>query len=219
MRTLVCFSLLMLGLGSVGAGDGASTLSGEVVFPQLVRLPSGAVLRVTLEDVSLADAPATELAAQFVEPREDVLRIPFALSYLHSEIDPRHSYAVRAQVRGSDQRLLWTSTTHHGVLTRGHPAGGILVDVVAVAAAAEPDLAPRPRALVFMCGEMELLVRFGHGEIRLYLPGRNVVLAQVRSGSGARYEGEGVLFWNKGAEASLEVDGVRYGGCLRQREP
>lgn len=32
-----------------------------------------------------------------------------------------------------------------------------------------------------------------------------VELEQVRSASGARYEGEGVLFWTKGADAILET--------------
>jgi putative lipoprotein len=40
-----------------------------------------------------------------------------------------------------------------------------------------------------------------------------VRLHAVRSASGARFEGEDVVFWNKGEEALLEVNGRSFPGC------
>lgn len=57
--------------------------------------------------------------------------------------------------------------------------------------------------------------------MELWLPGRfdprTRALEQVRAASGARYEGGGVLFWNRGDEALLRVDGEEYSGCTMDR--
>jgi putative lipoprotein len=72
---------------------------------------------------------------------------------------------------------------------------------------------PVARTLVYECPGLDLVARTGPGEIALWLPERYVVLGQVRSGSGARYEGDGILFWSKGAEALLEFEGRSFKGC------
>ncbi len=42
---------------------------------------------------------------------------------------------------------------------------------------------------------------------------REYTLSRVRSGSGARYEGDGTLFWEKGGQAILELGGRRHLNC------
>ena len=51
----------------------------------------------------------------------------------------------------------------------------------------------------------------------LYLPDETVTLPQVRSGSGARYEANGVLFWNKSRQAILERTGKVSARCVEDR--
>ena len=67
----------------------------------------------------------------------------------------------------------------------------------------------------------ELVTRTGPGEIAVWLPPQfsrpYLVLGQTRAASGARYEGDGVLLWTHGAEALLEVDGVRQKPCRENR--
>ena len=41
-----------------------------------------------------------------------------------------------------------------------------------------------------------------------------LLLPQVRSASGAKYKGDGVVVWLKGREALLEVDGETYAKCV-----
>ena len=41
------------------------------------------------------------------------------------------------------------------------------------------------------------------GKVTLRRAGKTIVAPQVRSGSGARYEGSGVVFWNKGRDAMV----------------
>jgi uncharacterized protein (DUF885 family)/membrane-bound inhibitor of C-type lysozyme len=51
-----------------------------------------------------------------------------------------------------------------------------------------------------------------------FLPQGTVELAPVRSGSGAKYESDAVLFWNKGDEALLEVNGKSVRCVVNRRE-
>lgn len=81
---------------------------------------------------------------------------------------------------------------------------------------------PTARTAIFECedaegGDFSFTIRTGPGEIALWLPerfgSRYLVLGQTRTASGVRYEGDGVVVWNKGDEALLEVDGQAFEGC------
>jgi putative lipoprotein len=83
-----------------------------------MMLPPDAELTATLEDVSLADAPARRLGETRIKT---VSAPPYTLriSYDPTAIEARHTYAVRVQIRHQG-RLLMTSNTHTPVLTQGH---------------------------------------------------------------------------------------------------
>ncbi len=49
--------------------------------------------------------------------------------------------------------------------------------------------------------------------VRLFLPDRTVDLEHIPSASGAKYEAGEVLYWSKGEEALVEVDGSAHSGC------
>ena len=186
-------------------------ISGQVVYHEQMNMPPGTTIRVTLEDVSRADALAEVLSEQIITPDSGV-PVPFALQYDPNKIDQRFSYVLRAQIRDAQDKLLWTTTTHTGVLTRGFPSDDIQLVVQPVAWGTRQ----LPRAVVFDCSGLEVMVRYGSDEAAIWLPGRYALLSQVRTASGIRYEGGGILFWNKGDEALLEVDGVRYQSCKRK---
>jgi uncharacterized lipoprotein YbaY/heat shock protein HslJ/uncharacterized lipoprotein NlpE involved in copper resistance len=103
----------------------AESLTGTATYLERMLLPPQAVLVVALEDVSRADAPSVIIA----ETRSDNLGAPpfgFTLEYDPTKIDDRMSYNIRAQVF-DDERLLFTTTTHNPVLTRG---AGKQIDVI-----------------------------------------------------------------------------------------
>ena len=51
-------------------------------------------------------------------------------------------------------------------------------------------------------------------EITLYLPERDLTLVRVRAASGAKYQNNNILFWNKGDRALLKIEGNTY-NCRR----
>lgn len=104
-----------------------ATLDGTVWYRQRSALPEGAVVQVSLLDVSRADAPATVLAQTQIVPTTQV-PIAFTLHYDAGQIQPTHSYALQAKILLGDT-LLFISTERYGVLTRDAPSSGVQVRV------------------------------------------------------------------------------------------
>jgi putative lipoprotein len=108
------------------AGDTLASLTGHVMYRERMAMPPASIVTVTLADVSRADARATVLAEQRIEGAASI-PIPFQLDYDPGDIDNRMSYAIQAQIRDASGDLLWTTTEHRGVLTRGNPFNDIEV--------------------------------------------------------------------------------------------
>lgn len=90
-------------------------------YRERIMLPPGHMLTVKVEDVSLMDAPA-RIMAQTTVPLEG-RGPPYAvtLAVPNAQIDPRHTYAVRAEIRDPAGALRFTTDTRHSVLTQGAP--------------------------------------------------------------------------------------------------
>lgn len=84
---------------------------------------------------------------------------------------------------------------------------------------AEPSAAVQQAApatattMVYECNDMNFTARFGPGEMAIWLEDRYLVLPQVVSGSGAKYEEADVMVWTKGDTAQLVVAGSNYSPC------
>lgn len=105
-------------------GQPAGKLTGDVTYLQRVALPAGAVVTVTLDDVSLADAPAERVATVTIVTQGENVPLPFSLNYDPSTIKADHAYALSAQIH-VDGRLAWATATAQPVLTNGNPAADV----------------------------------------------------------------------------------------------
>ena len=90
------------------------TLTGAATYRERIALPPEAVLTVTLEDVSLADAPAVTLAQTQSALEGRQVPIPFALTYSRSAVTPDARYTARARVTVGD-RLVFITTENNPV--------------------------------------------------------------------------------------------------------
>ena len=105
---------------------GTTAVRVTALYRERIMLPPGHVLTVRIEDVSLADAPARVLAEtqetwSGAPPYSVTLGLPTA------QIDPRHTYAARAEIRDPAGALIFTTDTRHAVLTQGAPASAEIV--------------------------------------------------------------------------------------------
>lgn len=90
-------------------------------FRERLMLSPEHVLTVRIEDVSRADAPAVVIAetSRRVEDRGPPYEVK--LDVRNDRIDPRATYAVRAEIREPGGILTFTTDTRHAVLTNGAP--------------------------------------------------------------------------------------------------
>lgn len=72
-------------------------LTGEVFYRERIALPPNAVLTVQLSDVSLADAPASTIAEQKIDPAGQV-PIRFELGFDSAVVQPKATYALQARI-------------------------------------------------------------------------------------------------------------------------
>lgn len=98
----------------VGAEDMNSTSSpkkGRSLCTVRIALPPNAILTVQLADVSLADAPASIIAVQKIDPAGQV-PIAFELEFEAEVLRPKMSYAVQARIT-VDGRLWFINDERH----------------------------------------------------------------------------------------------------------
>ncbi|HET6616881.1 MAG TPA: YbaY family lipoprotein [Gemmatimonadota bacterium] len=95
-----------------------STVRGTVSYRERIAMPPGAVLEVSLVDVSRADASATVVGDVVLDNPGNV-PVAFEIPYDASAIDQRRSYTVRARIL-VDGQPRWVSATQNPVLTQGN---------------------------------------------------------------------------------------------------
>lgn len=195
----------------------SGTITGSVSYRERIALPPDAKLIVSLEDVSRADSSAVFIAQQTLQPKGQV-PIAFNLRYLPSAIDRKNRYAVRAVILDSQDALMWTSTEAHVISFNEaeKPLTIMLQHVVDPNPVAAP---PVNTGVAYKCKDLEFIAKFEKEKIQILLPGRNLMLPQVISGSGARYTDGSTTFWSKGNNALFEMNGVSYQGCKVDTQP
>ncbi|WED20877.1 YbaY family lipoprotein [Vibrio sp. JC009] len=93
-----------------------ASVTGSILYRERVALPGTAMITVTLEDVSRADASAIVLAEHSFPSDGAQVPFDFELSYDANKIDPRHRYAVRAVIQ-LDDKIRFTTDRVYSVIT------------------------------------------------------------------------------------------------------
>jgi putative lipoprotein len=153
-----------------------ASIAGTVTYRQRIALPAGSIVRVRLEDVSRADAPAVVLAESEIVTTGEQVPIPFLLDRGDAVLDPRGRHALRASIAVGGE-LRFATASHHPFETDG-PTEGIEL-LVESAAARAPSLGDARWSLAELGGSS---VEIGPGES---LPFLDFDLEELRvSGSG-----------------------------------
>jgi uncharacterized lipoprotein YbaY/uncharacterized membrane protein/membrane-bound inhibitor of C-type lysozyme len=137
--------LTVLSIGSwlTGCAAGPSslpaTLVGTATYRERMALPPGATLEVRLEDISVADASASVLV-QRTFSIDGQVPIPFELGYQSDRIQATRRYGVRATIRDSDGRSMFTTTSHQPAFVDGRPV--VPLELVLSRSGSDPSAAP-----------------------------------------------------------------------------
>jgi uncharacterized lipoprotein YbaY/heat shock protein HslJ len=106
------------------AVDLVSAVTGTVSYRTRQALPEEARLTVQLQDISLADAAAVLIGEQTMLTGGKQVPIAFEVSFDPTEIEPNHTYGLRATISTADG-LAMTTTEVYPVLTLDHGQFGI----------------------------------------------------------------------------------------------
>jgi putative lipoprotein len=102
---------------STPAPAATTTVRGTVVYRERMALPGKVVVTVTLEDVSLADAPSKVIAQQTLTSPSGP-PYAFSLQVDPTKILPSNRYSLRATIT-ADGRLMFSSTENIPVFNGG----------------------------------------------------------------------------------------------------
>jgi len=114
-----------------------ASLSGTVMYPERVALADGSVVLVTLQDVSMVDAPALVIASTTITTSGENVPIPYTLSYDPALIKAENTYIVRATI-SKDGTLVWTSTEAKLVIPNGLYVTDVQINVEQVTTSSTP---------------------------------------------------------------------------------
>jgi len=170
----------------------AETVTGTVTWRERMMLPPEAILEVTVEDISRADAPSTRLARFALSP---VGAPPLAFELDLPAPDPRARLTLRATIRDGGA-LIFTTDTIVPVLTQGAPTHADLL-LVRVAAPAVPTLTGIDWRLTALAGIP--LPSGARDPVLRFDPGMDGATFSAsagcnRFGGTARIEGEAIAF-------------------------
>ncbi|ASW81436.1 lipo-like protein [Vibrio anguillarum] len=92
------------------------SIMGTVSYRERIALPDKALVTITLQDVSLADAPAKVIAKHRFETNGMQVPLEFDLAFDNRKIDAHHRYSVSARIE-VDGKLRFITDTHYAVIT------------------------------------------------------------------------------------------------------
>jgi uncharacterized lipoprotein YbaY len=98
-----------------------AAVTGLVNVQTPAEIPSGAVVTVTLADVSRADAPAVTIAEQVI-PGPAAFPFPFTVIYDAQAINPMFTYAIGVRITDSAGALIFINTSAYPVITQDNPS-------------------------------------------------------------------------------------------------
>ena len=98
--------------------QGVARVTGTVTYRVRMILPTDALVRVDLVDISRPGAPALTISLQEIETGGRQVPLPFEIVYSPVNIDPTHTYAVQAHIL-QGRRLLFSNTNTYKVITNG----------------------------------------------------------------------------------------------------
>lgn len=106
-------------------------VTGTIAYRERIALPENALVTVTLQDVSLADAPAKIIAKHRFETGGTQVPLEFDLAFDPKKIQARHTYSVSARIE-VDGRLRFISDTIYPVITDQHQTSNVDMVLIGV---------------------------------------------------------------------------------------
>lgn len=107
-------------------------ITGTVTYRERMALPPDAVVRVQIEDVSVADAPSQRIGERVFTTDGAQVPFSFSVSYPETAIGESRTYSVSARITDGQGNLMFITDTIVPVITDGNPTSNIELMLVRV---------------------------------------------------------------------------------------
>lgn len=123
--------------GGEAPADGAmevtpAEVTGEIVYKERIALPEDAIVKVQIQNISLADAPAQVIGEQIYVTEGKQVPLPFAVPYNPADIEENIMYGLSIRIEAADGTLLFINDTAIPVITNDNPTSDIVANVIMV---------------------------------------------------------------------------------------
>lgn len=188
----------------LGAQDRPRDITGELIYLARIALPQDA--QVTVEARGAFDTILGEV--QFSTEGRQV-PIPFAFE-MPADLSARVGAVIR--VGGQPRWIVQDVPVEAGS------------DPVELGELRLEQVTPLAFATEFDCDGQPILLGIIGDQVALRMRGRDIIMTQAMSASGARFvseagDGDEIEFWEKGGEAMLSINGSKVADCQRMDEP
>ncbi|BBN60600.1 YbaY family lipoprotein [Hydrogenovibrio marinus] len=191
--------------------ENKGVIQGVVTYTENRFLLGNQTLLVMLEDVSRQDAPA-ELISQDKHEIKGQIPLTFAIHYDKRKLQIGHRYNLRAQILDTTTGAInWLSSQPYPYVP------GLTQDINIKVHSFDSQVRKASQFQTFMCGKEKLTVLLIGKKIKLTFQGRQWILPQVQSASGAKYRTGSISFWMKGANAIFMETGKPAKRCALEQ--
>lgn len=104
-----------------------TNVEGSISYRERILMPAGSLMTVQVLDVSRPGASAETVTEVSYTLDGSAPAYGYRLRVFNDQLEPNHTYAVRAEIRDPSGRLAFTTDQRHEVLTRGAPNEAHLV--------------------------------------------------------------------------------------------
>jgi putative lipoprotein len=206
----VLVALALIGLATAGAAEAKqASLPGKVTVSDGKVIPPGAILKVSLRDLTMGVAKAATVAqASFEADGRPPLR--FELPYTETSIEPKRLYGVSAVIADSRGKALWETRVPIRVLTLGNQKK---VELLLRPASVPKTPAPDPTAFSLECGTARFDVTLADRAATIVGDNSKIVLPRVNAPAGKKFSDGASMLSVYGEAIYLQLPERAYRDC------
>jgi len=209
-------ALVLIGLATAGASEAKQAiLPGKVTVLDDKVIPPGAILKVSLRDLTIGVAKAATIANASFEA-EGKPPIRFELPYTETSIEPKRLYGVSAVITDARGKPLWETRVPIRVLTLGNQKN---VELLLRPSAAPKAPAPEATAFALDCGTAHFEVRLADRAATIVDQNSKFVLPRVNAPAGKKFSDGGSTLSVYGEAVYLQLPERAYRDCKMTAHP
>lgn len=91
------------------------TVTGRIAYRERMALPAGSIVKISIDDISRADAPSRPIAAQRIVTKGEQVPIPFSIKLDRTRLPGPIGNTLSVRIESPNGQLLWINDTINSI--------------------------------------------------------------------------------------------------------